>query len=220
MNILLIAPHPDDEILGCGGTLLRHKHSGDSIHIVFVTTMQEAHGFSSERIQSRAAEIACIQRELGASIYQLPYPTATLTDSDTLSLIPELSTLFKSISPEMVYLPNRSDAHSDHGVSFNAAYACTKVFRYPSIKTIMMYETISETDFSPALPENIFVPNYFVDISSFMEQKLELMKVYASELAEHPFPRSIKALKALGTLRGSAAGVEYAEAFQLIKHIR
>lgn len=220
MNILVIAPHPDDEVLGCGGTLLRHRQTGDSIHIVFITSMQEAHGFSRERIQSRAAEIECIQGRLNASINKLEYPTATLTDSDTVTLIPELSSLFQSISPEVVYLPNRSDAHSDHGVSFNAAYACTKVFRNPSIKSIMMYETVSETDFSPALHENFFVPNYLVDISSFMEQKIELMKVYASELAQHPFPRSIAALKALGTLRGSAAGVEYAEAFHLIKHIR
>lgn len=82
-----------------------------------------------------------------------------------------------------------------------------------------MYECISETEFAPALPEKVFIPNYYVDISEFIERKLEIMKIYKSEIAEHPFPRSLKNIKALAHFRGASVGVEFAEAFQLLKYI-
>ncbi len=82
-----------------------------------------------------------------------------------------------------------------------------------------MYECISETEFAPSLPEKTFMPNYFVDISEYLQKKLEIMKIYDSELGDHPFPRSLRNLEALATFRGASIGVEYAEAFQLIKYI-
>ena len=82
-----------------------------------------------------------------------------------------------------------------------------------------MYECLSETEFAPILPERVFQPNYFVDIADYFAIKIEIMKVYASELSEHPFPRSIRNIEALATFRGASVGVEYAEAFQLIKFI-
>ena len=82
-----------------------------------------------------------------------------------------------------------------------------------------MYECISETEFAPILPERVFQPNYFVDISNFLHKKIEIMKIFDSELGEHPFPRSIKNIEALATFRGASVGVEFAESFQLIKLI-
>ena len=149
MNILVIAPHPDDEILGCGGTLLKHQNCGDQIHIVYITEIQEQYGYTKEQIDRRNIEISSILDKLGAQPHFMGYPTATLNDADIVSLVPKLSETFKKIAPNIVYLPHRSDVHSDHGISFKAAYACTKTFRCPSIKTILAYETISETDFAP-----------------------------------------------------------------------
>jgi LmbE family N-acetylglucosaminyl deacetylase len=97
--------------------------------------------------------------------------------------------------------------------------ACTKSFRYPFIKKVLLYECISETEFAPALPEKVFIPNYFVDVSKHFMKKLEIMKIYESELGEHPFPRSLRNIEALAVFRGASVGVEYAEAFQLIKYI-
>ena len=82
-----------------------------------------------------------------------------------------------------------------------------------------MYECISETEFAPALHEKVFLPNYFVDVTEFMDEKLEVMKIYESEIGEHPFPRSIRNIEALAVFRGASVGVEYAEAFQLLKFI-
>mgnify|MGYP001796507939 CR=1 FL=1 len=143
----------------------------------------------------------------------------SLDSNSVLTMIPKISNIFNAIQPEVVYVMNRSDAHSDHRYTFQAVLACTKSFRYSFIKKVLMYECISETEFAPALPENVFIPNYFVDVTDHFKKKLETMKIYASELGEHPFPRSLRNMEALAVFRGASIGVEYAEAFQLIKFI-
>jgi LmbE family N-acetylglucosaminyl deacetylase len=142
-----------------------------------------------------------------------------LSSSVVNEIIPRISSIFVDFKPEVVYVMNRSDAHSDHRFTFDAVAACTKSFRYPYIKKVLMYECISETEFAPQLPEKVFIPNYFVDITEFLTRKIEIMKIYESELSEHPFPRSIDNIRALATFRGASVGVEYAEAFQAIKII-
>lgn len=220
MKIVVISAHPDDEVIGCGGTLLKHKQQGDEIHWIIITTVFDNQGFSKEYIQNRKQEIEKIKNLMGFSaVHKLDYPTMTLDSGSINNMIPKISTLFNEIKPEVLYVMNRSDAHSDHRITFEAVMTCTKSFRYPSIKKVLMYECISETEFAPALPEKVFQPNYFVDVTKYFNTKTEMMKVYESELGEHPFPRSIRNIEALATFRGAFAGVEYAEAFQLIKFI-
>lgn len=219
-KIIVISAHPDDEILGVGGTLLKHKKKGDEVYWLIITNLFESQGFSKERISSRSEEIKTVANKIGAKkTFQLDYPTMSLSSSSLISMVPKISEVFNEVKPEIIYCLNRSDAHSDHRITFDAVMACTKSFRYPFVKQVLMYECISETEFAPNLPEKIFMPNYFVDITSFMSEKLGIMKVYESELGEHPFPRSIKNIEALATFRGASVGVEYAEAFQLIKFI-
>jgi LmbE family N-acetylglucosaminyl deacetylase len=220
MRIVVISAHPDDEVIGCGGTLLKHDASGDEIHWIIITNVLETHGFTKQRVESRQIEIDKVSKLLNfKSVHKLDYPTMSLDASSLNSLIPKVSDIFNEIKPEVIYVMNRSDAHSDHRITFDAVVACTKSFRYPFIKKVLMYECISETEFAPALPERVFQPNYFVDISSHFQKKIEVMNIYQSELGEHPFPRSERNLKAIATFRGASVGVEYAEAFQLIKYI-
>ena len=219
-NIVVISAHPDDEILGVGGTLLKHKKNGDKIYWLITTNIFENQGYSKERISSRQKEIKKISEALSVEkVFMLNYPTMSLSTSTLIEMVPKISKIFIEIEPEIVYCLNRSDAHSDHRITFDAVMALTKSFRYPFIKQVLMYECISETEFAPQLPEKVFTPNYFVDISSFLEEKMNLMKIYESELGKHPFPRSLKNIEALATFRGASVGVEYAEAFQLIKYI-
>ena len=219
-NIVVISAHPDDEILGVGGTLLKHKKNGDKIYWLITTNIFENQGYSKERISSRQKEIKKISEALSVEkVFMLDYPTMSLSTSSLIEMVPKISKIFTEIEPEIVYCLNRSDAHSDHRITFDAVMACTKSFRYPFIKQVLMYECISETEFAPQLPEKVFIPNYFADISSFLEEKMNLMKIYESELGNHPFPRSLKNIEALATFRGASVGVEYAEAFQLIKYI-
>ncbi len=219
-KVLVVSAHPDDEILGAGGTILRHNRNGDTLCWLIVTNAFESQGFTAERVAERQREIEKVAARCGFSeVIKLDYPTMTLDSSSLIDMVPRISAVFQTFQPEIIYTLNRSDAHSDHRVIFDAVAACTKSFRYPFIRQVLMYECISETEFAPALPEKVFIPNYFVDISDFMKEKLEIMKIYNSELGEHPFPRSLDNIKALAHFRGATAGVHYAEAFQLLKFI-
>lgn len=220
MKVLVVAVHPDDETLGCGGTILKHVENGDNVAWLIITNMKEEFGFSAERVESRNVEITNVANEYGFSkVFNLGFKPAGLTSENQTDLINKISEVVNDFQPETIYLINRSDAHSDHRYAFQASIACTKSFRYPFIKKIMMYECISETEFAPPLHENVFIPNYYVEITKQLTKKLNIIKIFNSEVALHPFPRSLKNIEALAAFRGASVGVEYAEAFQLIKFI-
>lgn len=219
-NVLVVSAHPDDEILGAGGALIRHRNQGDDITWLIVTNVSENDGFSKQRVESRQQEIKDVAAKLNAKVFKLDFPTMSLTTADINRMVPRISEVFQKTQPTTVYVLNRSDAHSDHRYIFDAVMSCTKSFRYPFLREVLMYECLSETEFAPALPERVFMPNCYIDISDLMDEKLELMRIYESELGEHPFPRSERNIKALATFRGATCGVEYAEAFYILKSYR
>lgn len=217
MSILVIAPHPDDETLGCGGTLLRRSAEGAEVHWLIVTGMSRAAGYSPERIALRQKEIAAVERSYGfASTTQLELPPAGLDTIARKDVVAAIAAVVDRASPTEMYIPWRGDAHTDHQVVFEAASACAKRFRHPAIRRVLAYETPSETDhgLDPTAP---FVPNVFVDVSDHIERKLEIAALYEGEIGEHPFPRSERGMRALATVRGAACGVDSAEAFVLLR---
>jgi len=216
-RVLVVAPHPDDETLGCGGTLLRLHQQGAELAWLIVTGISEEFGWTSERVKQRDTEICEVAKFIGFSqVFNLRLPTTRLDSVSMQELINQFSVVFKSFEPQQLFLPNRSDAHTDHRVVHDAAAACTKWFRYPSIRRVLAYETISETGFGLGA-ESEFHPNYFVDISDFLERKLKVVAIYQSELGTFPFPRSIEAIRALAAVRGAASGFVAAEGFQLLR---
>ncbi len=219
-KVLIISVHPDDETLGCGGTIFKHADNGDKLYWLILTNINKAEVWGKEKIIKRQIEIEKIADLYGfEKTYKLDYDTTELNKVHTGELISKISDVIKGIQPEIISLHNRSDVHSDHRISFDAIMSATKSFNNPFIKKILMYETISETDFSPALQENSFIPNYYVDISKYINKKIEIMKIYSSEIKEHPFPRSERNIRALATYRGAQCNSEYAEAFMLLKGI-
>jgi len=219
-KILVIAVHPDDETLGCGGTLLKHKANGDEIHWLIATDIKESEGYGISTIRKRNKEITKIDELYGfTSVNKLDLSTTKVDTYSMSVLVSKFSSVIDRIKPDIIYLPFKSDVHSDHKYIFDAAYSCTKVFRHPFIKKIYMMETLSETEFSLSAKEDSFVPNVFVDISEFMDKKIELMNIYESEIGKHPFPRSERNIRALATYRGATSGCDYAESFVLLKEI-
>ena len=220
IDVIVVAVHPDDETLGCGGTLLKHKQNGHRIHWIIVTEIKEKDGFSKELIKKREKEIEIVQNMYDFdSVHRLKYSTTKLDIYPLGDLVESFSKIISTIKPHTLYLPFESDVHSDHQIAFKTAFSCTKSFRYSSIKRILMMETLSETEFSTAKKETQFVANSFNDISKYIDKKLEIMRVYEGEMGAHPFPRSEKSIRALATYRGSTAGVDSAESFMLIKEI-
>jgi LmbE family N-acetylglucosaminyl deacetylase len=219
MRTMVVAPHPDDELLGCGGTLLRRVAEGGTVAWLLMTAITEKGGWSAERIQQRADEIDRVRAGLKIDphhFYPLGFPTAELDRISMSMLVGKISEVFNDFQPNEVLLPYPGDVHSDHRVAFEAASACTKWFRYPFVRRVMAYETLSETDFGINPRDQSFRPNVYIDISIYLERKLELMSIYESELGVFPFPRSLKNIKSLASLRGSQAGFEAAEGFQLL----
>ncbi len=149
-------------------------------------------------------------------IFKLDFPTTMLDTIPYNDLIDKMSVVIQEVKPSIVYLLNRSDVHTDHQVTFRVAVSCCKNFRAPFINKILIYECLSETEFAPALRENAFIPNVFVDISKYFHQKLDIFEVYASEVMEPSFPRSIEFVTGLARYRGSRIGKKYVEAFYLL----
>ncbi len=209
-KVLVISVHPDDETLGCGGTILKHKSEGDMVGCIFVTSGNDHQKTLIEEVVDKYSF------DFSESLNK---PEITLDDLSLTELIPVFSEVFNRFRPSILYVPNRSDTHSDHRKVFTAISACIKSFRYPFIKRVLMCEVISETDFAPPVIENSFMPNVFVDITMFRDKKMEILNLYKHEILEDPHTRSLSAIEALQRYRGSQASVQYAEAFMLIKEI-
>lgn len=219
-NVLAIAVHPDDETLGCGGTLLKHKARGDRTHWLICTDMHSADGFSKQTISSRDQEIASVAALYEFdSVNRLGLATTKVDTYPIRDVVAKISEAMKRLGPSIVYLPFKEDPHSDHRLIFAAAYASAKSFRCPSIRKLLMMETLSETEFAPGISGAGFVPNSFSDITQYLDKKVEILNIYGTETGDHPFPRSLENVKALATFRGATAGARYAEAFSVIKEI-
>ena len=216
-KVLIIAPHPDDETLGCGGTILKHKSKGDEVYWLILTNISDSDGYTIEQVQKRQKEIDRVADAYEfSSVHKLDLLTTKLDTIPMSDLIGKISDIINKIEPNIVYVNFYNDIHTDHQVAFKAVMSCTKSFRYPFIKRILMYETQSETEFAPSLSNHVFMPNVFIDISEYFDAKLEIFQVYTSELMEPPFPRSIETITSLAKLRGSRIGKQYAEAHLLL----
>ena len=219
MRTLVIAPHPDDELLGCGGTLLRRSSEGCELGWLLITAMDEDSGWSSERVIARSDEIKKVKDGLGipdGRFFALNYPSSHVDQIPLSTLVSKICSAVNEFQPQEILVPFPGDAHSDHRITFEAAGACMKWFRYPCVRRVMAYETPSETDIAFNPLSSAFKPNVFVEISEFLSAKLEMLEIYESELGEFPFPRSKGAIEALARVRGSQSGYKAAEAFMML----
>ncbi len=218
MNILVISPHPDDETLGAGGTLFKQKKLGNKIYWLNITDMHIEDGWNPDLIKHRQEQIKKINDYYGfEGSYNLTLPPAKLKNIDEGQIIYQIKKVYDEIKPEWIIIPGQYDAHSDHHVVFNCCMAAAKTFRAPYIKRISSMEILSETDYG--FQNESFTPNLFIDITDELENKINAMLIYDTEIEQIPFPRSIENIKALSSFRGGQCGCKYAEAFHIIKQI-
>ncbi|MSQ92717.1 MAG: PIG-L family deacetylase [Gammaproteobacteria bacterium] len=215
-SVLVVAPHPDDETLGCGGTLLRLGSEGAKLHWLIATEMTPD-GYSAEQRGIRDAEIVAVAKHYGfASLTLLGLPAARLDSQPRHALVAGVAKAVADIQPDTVFLPNPGDVHTDHTVVFEACQSALKWTRAPWVRRVSVYETLSETDLalSPRYPQ--FRGNSHVDISATLDGKVAAMQMYRSEVGAFPFPRSPEAMRAQAATRGAAAGFRAAEAFMIL----
>ena len=216
-TVLIVAPHPDDETLGCGGTILRHRSLGDNVNWLVVTRLQDFRETRND-IDTQQKEILQVAEAYGfGSVTHLNFEASKLDTAPMSELVFSIKKVIDGIQPTIIYVPYWNDVHSDHRCVFDATISASKWFRSPSIKEIYAYETLSETNF--AGHGGGFRPNVYINIEQFFEKKVDILRIYESQIAAHPFPRGVETVEALSKIRGSESGVGHAEAFILIKKI-
>ena len=221
MKVLAISVHPDDETLGCGGTLLRHVAEGDDLFWLLVSETHEPQ-WSAETIQIKAAEVVRVAEAYGVQHYfKLGLPSIRLDTLPLAEMIDRIRDVIAEVRPEVVYLVHGGDVNSDHYVVFTATMSVLKTFymRKWGVRRILSYETLSSTEAAPPQSYRAFVPNVYRDITPYIEGKVEIMGLYESESHPDPMPRGPSAIRALARYRGASIGVDYAEAFMLIREV-
>jgi len=214
MKVLVIAPHPDDEVLGCGGTIAKHAKQGDDVYLCIVTKAYTP-DWSEEFLENRPEEIGKANKILGIkATYFLDYPTVKLDTIPQKELIEAISKVVYEVKPDILYIPHKGDLNKDHRLVFESCLVATRPLNH-KVRKILSYETLSETEWGQLIEP--FIPSVYVDISGTFQKKIEAMKVYSSELMTYPHPRSLEIIEALSKKRGSEVGVNFAEAFILIR---
>lgn len=219
MKVLIIAPHPDDEILGCGGTIAKHSASGNEVYVVIVTKGCEPL-FSSESVEQVRDECRKGDTFLGVkeTIF-LDFPAAMLENVPRYELNDAFVKVIQRIKPDEIYIPHRGDMQMDHKITVDAAMVALRPKYDHMVRRIYSYETLSETGWDIPSVTNEFIPTIFCDVTEYLENKLEAMKLFTSQLSKYPNARSIEAIKALAMYRGSTMNLGAAEAFMLIREI-
>ena len=226
-TILVIAAHPDDEILGCGGTIAKHVQAGDEVNVAILaegltsrdqTRNRENH---LEGLSELAKSAQRANQILGvASLVMLDFPDNRMDSLDRLDVTKAVEELIRKYQPEIVYTHHVGDVNIDHRVIHDAVITACRPLAGNPVKTILFFEVASSTEWQPPGSAPTFAPNWFVDISDTLNLKLEALEAYASEMRAWPHSRSIKALEHLARWRGATISVDAAEAFMLGRQLR
>tara|TARA_X000000950_G_C13726412_1_gene582422 strand:- start:53 stop:736 length:684 start_codon:yes stop_codon:yes gene_type:complete len=222
-KILVICAHPDDEVLGCGGTLLKHKNNKDQINILFVFEGSSARykniknlGVNNDMNKREKSAIQVSKKLKAKSIKFLNYQNL-ITNADTkLKITKQIFSEIKKINPQIIYTHSSKDLNIDHRLCLESVLIATRPDKELSLKKLLCFEIPSSTEWSHNIFGN-FSPNYFVNIEKFMKDKLELLKLYNYELKQFPYPRSNENIIAQSKLAGSLCGCKHAERFEVIK---
>lgn len=228
-KILVVVAHPDDEVLGCGGTILKHIEEGDEVYLCIATRAYPPE-YDEKICQEKKKEAIEVSKKLGVKkTFFLDIKTTSYYHKDSnqpsLSELPHhylnhrLSEVFNEVKPTIVYTHHLGDPHIDHKTLFDSVMVLTRPKPGSSVKKVMVFEVLSETNWSPPFGSFIFTPNVYIDISKHLDKKIEIMKTYKSEINLFPHPRSLEALRANAIQRGSTIGKEAAEAFMLVREI-
>ena len=226
MTTLVIVAHPDDEVLGCGGTIARLTQEGHNAYIAILgegITSRYQHQEEADQAQIKALH-ACTRQVaelLGAKdLFLRNLPDNRFDIVPLLDVIKIIEDLLKRLQPQVIYTHHGGDLNIDHMITHRAVLTATRPMVGCPVKEIYAFEVPSSTDWAFGQFQPVFRPNVFVDINATLETKLKAMELYDSEARQFPHPRSPEALRALARRWGSVVGCEAAEAFELIRAVR
>ena len=220
MKILVLAPHPDDEIIGVGGTIAKKTKNGDEVYVCIVTKGYEPL-FMSDFIEQGRKECKKADKLLGVkeTIF-LDFPAVQLETVPRYELNSKIFDVIQKIEPDEVYIPHKGDMQIDHQIVVDAAMVALRPKYEHVVKRIYSYETLSETGWNIPNVVNEFIPNVYEDITLTLDVKLQAMSIFESQLSQFPAARSIETIEALAKFRGSTVNCNAAESFELIREIK
>ena len=220
MRVLIIAPHPDDEIIGVGGTIAKRAKAGDEVYVCIVTKGNSPL-FNPDFIEQGRRECREADAKLGVkeTIF-LDFPAVMLETIPRYELNGKVAEVVQNIKPEEVYIPHRGDMQIDHQMVVDAAMVAVRPRGDDYPKRVYAYETLSETGWNIPNVTNEFIPTVYENITDTYDVKMEAMSVFKSQLAPFPAARSVGAIEALAKFRGATVSVEAAEAFSLVREVK
>jgi N-acetylglucosamine malate deacetylase 1 len=219
-RILIIAPHPDDEVLGCGGLIRKLADEGQQIYVL-IMSRGIPKLYSDEKVNNVRNEARAAHQILGVKeTLFLDYHAPVLDTYPVSDISRDIAGIISKYSITDLYLPHRGDIHNDHTLVFKAGLVAARPVGNYSVKNIYCYEILSETEWAPPFGDDAFIPNHFVDVTAQMSYKSEAMNCFKSQLRDFPNPRSLETIEALAKFRGSTVGFHRAEAFMVIRQIK
>ena len=220
MRVLIIAPHPDDEIIGVGGTIAKRAKAGDEVYVCIVTKGKSPL-FNPDFIEQGRRECREADAKLGVkeTIF-VDFPAVMLETIPRYELNGKVAEVVQNIKPEEVYIPHRGDMQIDHQMVVDAAMVAVRPRGDDYPKRVYAYETLSETGWNIPNVTNEFIPTVYENITDTYDVKMEAMSVFKSQLAPFPAARSVGAIEALAKFRGATVSVEVAEAFSLVREVK
>ena len=219
-KVLVIAPHPDDEILGCGGNMIKHIEAGDEV-FVCIATKGCLPLFSPESVEKVRNEAKKCHNLIGVKkTFFLDFPAAMMEKVERYEMNGKVLDVIREVQPDIVFIPHWGDMQKDHQMVAEACMVALRPKYEPKVKAIYSYETMSETAWNAPNVQNEFIPNVFVDITETLEKKKDALKVFETQVSPFPDARSLESIEALAKYRGALMHVAAAEAFMLIREIK
>lgn len=222
-RIIIIAPHADDEVLGCGATMARACTNGDEVFVLICTnaSVGAPELFSAELIKQIRSEAVTAHRLIGVKeTFFLEFPAPALDQFPRYEMSNEISAIIKKIGADTVYIPHRGDCHKDHTIIHECAMVACRPLANCSVKHVYAYETLSETEWGEPAAADFFVPvKYITFTNEEFQKKLDAMSCFKSQLYPFPASRSLEAIEALAKYRGCTVSAERAEAFEVLRDI-
>ena len=218
---MVIAPHPDDEVLGAGATMARFSEEGHEVYVCIVTRGQPPM-FDEASVERVRREAVQADRSLGVrkTIFLDGFPAALLDTIPHSRLNAALAEVVEDVDPEVLLIPHAGDLHMDHRLVFESALVAVRPTARPSLRSVLAYETLSETDWKAPRVGPSFEPTTHVEVGPYLERKLDAMRIFESQVKDFPHPRSLGSLRALARMRGGSVGFQAAEAFMMIRKVR
>lgn len=222
MNVLVVAAHPDDEVLGCGGTIAKLARAGETVDVLILGEGGTSRGTSQQGAVAALREAAqSAGRVLGVRrIIHLGFPDNKLDTVPLLSVIQEIEAVVRALEPDVVFTQAGGDLNIDHSILFRASLTALRPLPDTCVRRVYAYEVASSTEWAFGQFAPRFTPNTWVDIADTLDVKIAAMRCYESEVRPFPHPRSPEALEAQAKHHGASVGLNAAEAFMLVRAVK